>query len=246
MLRIGIKPDTQNYNILLRVARDCGIGDPSLAFALLLKRPEEVTPKLTSGKKSRRTKVKVETSCQPLDMDAFENELFVETQSHGQAKENDFTLPKEKDPCRIDTSQDETQVLPVLSSGSLACQSQLSTQSSHLPNLLDPSTCHSGVVALGPVNSASDRLALIGNLDGFLEKMSKDGLEPNIKTITLLADVMEAGSQSMQSLINVAKESGVKLDVTFFNTMIRRVAKAGDLYGAKVRNIFNHLFIMFQ
>ncbi|KAK9980591.1 hypothetical protein ABG768_000184 [Culter alburnus] len=233
MLRIGIKPDTQNYNILLRVARDCGIGDPSLASALLLKIPEEVTPKLTSGKKSRRTKVKVETSCQPLDMDAFENELFVDTQSHGQAKDNDFTLLKEKDPCRIDTSQDETHMLPVLSSGSLTCQSQLSTQSSHLPNLLDPSTCHSGVVALGPVNSASDRLALIGNLDGFLEKMSKDGLEPNIKTITLLADVMEAGSQSMQSLINVAKESGVKLDVTFFNTMIRRVAKAGDLYGAK-------------
>lgn len=235
MLKIGIKPDTQNYNILLRVARDCGIGDPGLASALLLKRTEEVTPKLTSGRKNRQTKVKVETSCQPLDMDAFENELFIDTHSHGRAKESDFTRQKEKDPCRVDTSQDEAQMLPVLASGSLTCQSQLST-SSRLPNLLDPSTCRSGVVALGPVNSASDRLALIGNLDGFLEKMAIDGLEPNIKTITLLADVMEAGSQSMQSLMNVAKESGVKLDVTFFNTMIRRVAKSGDLYEAKVRN----------
>ncbi len=243
MLRIGIKPDTQNYNILLRVARDCGIGDPGLASALLLKRTEEVTPKLTSGRKSRRTKVKEEMSCQPLDMDAFESELFVDThtQSHGQAK-TDFCLPKENDQRKIDTSQNETQMLPVSQSGSLTCHSQ----SSRLPNLLDPSTCHSGVVALGPVNSASDRLALIGNLEGFLEKMAKDGLEPSIKTITLLADVMEPGSQSVQSLINVAKKSAVTLDETFFNIMIRRVAKAGDLNGAKVRNAFNHLFIKFQ
>ncbi|KAG1961185.1 pentatricopeptide repeat-containing protein, mitochondrial [Pimephales promelas] len=227
MLRIGIKPDTQNYTILLRIARDCGIGNPGLASALLLKRTEKVTPKLTSGRKSRQTNVKVGTLCQPLDMDAFENELFVDThtQSHGQAEESDFTP--------LNTSQDDTQVLPVLSSASLTCQSQLPTQSSHLPNLLDPSTCSSGVVALGPVDSASDRLALIGNLDGFLEKMAEDGLEPNLKTITLLADVMEPGSQSMQSLINVATKSGVKLDVTFFNTIIRRVAKAGDLHGAK-------------
>ncbi|XP_050961342.1 pentatricopeptide repeat-containing protein 1, mitochondrial [Labeo rohita] len=230
MLRIGIKPDTQNYNILLRVARDCGIGDPGLASALLLKRTEEETLKLTSGKKTRRTKVKEETSCQPLDMDAFENELFVDahTQNQEQVKETDFPLPKEEDQCRIDASIKETQILPV-SPGSLMCQSQ----SSHLPNLLDPSTCHTGVVALGPVKSASDRLALIGNLEGFLEKMSKDGVEPSIKTITLLADVMEAGSQSVQSLINAAKKSSVMLDETFFNIMIRRVAKAGDLDGAK-------------
>ncbi|KAL0204201.1 hypothetical protein M9458_002219, partial [Cirrhinus mrigala] len=227
---IGIKPDSQNYNILLRVARDCGIGDPGLASALLLKRTEEETLKLTSGKKTRRTKVKEETSCQPLDVDAFENELFVDahTQNHEQAKETDFPLPKEEDQCRIDASKNESEILPV-STGSLTCQSQ----SSHLPNLLDPSTCHTGVVALGPVKSASDRLALIGNLEGFLEKMDKDGVEPNIKTITLLADVMEAGSQSVQSLINVAKKSGVMLDETFFNIMIRRVAKAGDLDGAK-------------
>lgn len=231
MLRIGIRPDTQNYNILLRVARDCGIGDPGLASALLLKRTEEVIPKLTSGKKGHRMKVKEAMSSQPLDMDAFESELLLDkhTQSHGQAKETDFCQPKEKDLCKTDTSQNETQMLPVSSSGSLTCQSQ----SSRLPNLLDPSTCHSGVVSLGPVNGALDRLALIGNLEGFLEKMAKDGLEPNIKTITLLADVMEPGSQSVQSLINVAKKSAVTLDETFFNIMIRRAAKAGDLDGAK-------------
>ncbi|XP_051983006.1 pentatricopeptide repeat-containing protein 1, mitochondrial [Xyrauchen texanus] len=253
MLRIGIKPDTQNYSILLRAARDCGIGDPELASALLLRGTEEETPKLTSGRISRRMKVKAQSSnLKPLDMDAFEKELFVDTHtrksrilnmhtmSNAHAEESDLITQKEKDQSRIHASQDATQILPLslsskqkVISGSLTFQSQLSTQSAGLPNLLDPSTCHSGVVALAPVNSASDRLALIGNLDGFLEKMASDGLEPTIKTITLLADVMEPGSQSVQSLISVAKKSGVKLDVTFFNILIRRIAKIGDLDGAK-------------
>lgn len=257
MLKIGIKPDTQNYNILLRAARDCGIGNLELASALLLKRTEDVNPKLTSGRKSRRMKAKEETLCtKVLNIDAFENELFVDARSrdavylnahpaaHGEAKDNHSNPQNENDQCK---SQGEVQMLPSspqaegnLLSGSLSCQSQLSPR---LPNLLDPSPCHSDVVALGPVKSASDRLALIGNLDGFLEKMASDGLEPNIKTITLLADVMEAGSQSVRSLIDVAKKSGIRLDVPFFNTLIRRVAKTGDLDGAKVRKTLNQLLI---
>lgn len=248
MLKIGIKPDTQNYNILLRAARDCGIGNPELASALLLKRTEELNPKITSGRKSHRTKVKDETLCpKVLNIDALENELFVDShthspvilKTHSQGKGKDSDSQNKNDQCK---SQGEVQMLPSspqaeqnLLSGSLSCRSHLSPQSPRRPNLLDPSTCHSDVVALGPVKGASDRLALIGNLDGFLEKMASDGLEPSIKTITLLADVMEAGSQSVQSLIDVAKKRGIRLDVPFFNTLVRRVAKTGDLDGAKVR-----------
>ncbi|KAA0722583.1 Pentatricopeptide repeat-containing protein 1, mitochondrial [Triplophysa tibetana] len=248
MLKIGIKPDTQNYNILLRAARDCGIGNPGLASVLLLKRTEELNPKITSGRKSHRTKAKDETLCpKVLNIDALENELFVDSHTRNAVNLNTPSAPRGKakgsdsqnknNQCK---SQGEVQMLPSapqaeqnLLSGSLSCQSQLSPQSPRRPNLLDPSTCHSDVVALGPVKSASDRLALIGNLDGFLEKMASDGLEPSIKTITLLADVMEAGSQSVQSLIDVAKKRGIRLDVPFFNTLVKRVAKAGDLDGAK-------------
>ncbi|KAI7811175.1 putative pentatricopeptide repeat-containing protein 1 [Triplophysa rosa] len=248
MLKIGIKPDTQNYNILLRAARDCGIGNPELASGLLLKRTEEVNPKLTSGRKSRRTKAKEETLCpKVINIDALENELFVDSHARdavilnthsapqGKAKDNDSQNENDqrKSQGEVQMSPSSPQAERNLLTDSLSCLSHLSPQSPRRPNLLDPSTCHSDVVALGPVKSASDRLALIGNLDGFLEKMASDGLEPSIKTITLLADVMEAGSQSVQSLIDVAKKSGIRLDVPFFNTLVRRVAKTGDLDGAK-------------
>ncbi|TTF71941.1 Pentatricopeptide repeat-containing protein 1, mitochondrial [Bagarius yarrelli] len=200
MLSAGIKPDVQNYNLLLRAARDCGMGDPALASTLLLRKWEQ--PQFTA-QRSALSAGTCET--QPLDMDAFERSVLSDTAS-------DLTL----------STKHFTQTQP----------SPVSTSSS-VPNLLDLNTCHSDVVALAMVSTASDRLALIGDLHGFLSKMSSDGLKPSIKTLTLLADVTEPSSQSLRSLIDVANQSGVKLDAGFFNTLIRRAAKAGDVTGAQ-------------
>ncbi|XP_036413571.1 pentatricopeptide repeat-containing protein 1, mitochondrial [Colossoma macropomum] len=255
MLSAGIKPDLQNYNILLRAARDCGIGDPAVASALLLRGREESGPKVTAQRRRQRSKVREETPhSKPLDVDSFESRLLAlpahssapDTRSDGQSQSRDDTLDlseaeslrrNDRNTQRVDETSnltEQTQLLTLSSRNDLLSAPPTSTtQNSHLPNLLDPSTFRSDVVALGTVSTTSDRLALMGNLEGFLGKMANNGLKPTIKTITLLADVMEPSSQSIQSLISVAAESGVKLDVAFFNTLIRKAAKAGDLGGAK-------------
>ncbi|XP_017572760.1 pentatricopeptide repeat-containing protein 1, mitochondrial [Pygocentrus nattereri] len=255
MFSAGIKPDQQNYNILLRAARDCGIGDPAMASALLLRGREESGPKVTAQRRQQRSKVREGTPhSKPLDVDAFESHLLAlpadasapDTHPSGLSQSRDTTLDlsqveslrrndrntqREGEPSNL---TEQTQLLPLSSRNDLLSGPPTArSQNSQLPNLLDPSTCCSDVVALGMVSTASDRLALMGNLEGFLGKMANDGLKPTIKTITLLADVMEPSSQLIQSLISVAAESGVKLDVAFFNTLIRKAAKAGDLGGAK-------------
>ncbi|KAK1802722.1 hypothetical protein P4O66_021259 [Electrophorus voltai] len=260
MLNAGLKPDTKNYNLLLRAARDCGIGDLTLASTLLLKEQKEPAQKESPQRSGQRSKVSEwSPSSKPLDMDMFESHLFaaaMSTDSHeldtaplGQWQHGDRPSEVES-PSGGDTdapaehcfsvhtsdSTWQTQLMPVSPKHALApCppSSPSVSPSSRPLNLLDPSTCHPDVVALGTVNSASDRLALMGNLEGFLNKMATDGLSPTIKTLTLLADVMEPSSQSVQSLISVAKQNQVKLDVAFFNTLIRKFAKAGDLEGAK-------------
>ncbi|XP_053332566.1 LOW QUALITY PROTEIN: pentatricopeptide repeat-containing protein 1, mitochondrial [Clarias gariepinus] len=215
MLSAGIKPDVQNYNILLRAARDCGIGDPALASRLLLRGRDESAPMLparTRGRRSRPSEEEKEEACLPrlLDVDVFESRVLPDT--------------------HLTLDSDSTLTQPDASSPS--CLSS-TLKSPPVPNLLDPSTCQSDVVALATVSTASDRLALIGDLDGFLSKMYSDGLKPSVKTLTLLADVTEPGVQSAHSLIGAAEEGGVKLDVGFFNTLIRRAAKAGDVDGVK-------------
>lgn len=229
MLTAGIKPDVQNYNILLRAARDCGIGDPALASKLLLRGQEE--SELPAQRRGQRSRLR-EGACppEPLDVDAFERRVLTDTAS-------DLTRPT------LDST--ETHTIPASSSPCLSPSLQPAPPSPSVPNLLDPSTCHSDVVALATASNASDRLALIGDLDGFLSKMSDEGLKPTVKTLTLLADVTEPSSQSVHSLIQVANQGGVKLDVGFFNTLIRRAAKVGDVEGAKVRPRFLMFLFIF-
>lgn len=222
MLSAGIKPDAQNYNILLRAARDCGIGDPALASKLLLRGREET--QLTAQGKGQRSRLRERTRCdpEPLDVDALERRVLSDA-------------PSDLTQSTLHSDSTQTQPIPVSSPSHLTLAIKSASTSPSVPNLLDPSTCHSDVVALATASTASDRLALIGDLDGFLNKMFSDGLKPSIKTLTLLADVTEPNSQSVRSLMDVAKQSGVRLDVCFFNTLIRRAARAGDVEGVKVR-----------
>ncbi|XP_070779577.1 pentatricopeptide repeat-containing protein 1, mitochondrial [Enoplosus armatus] len=218
MLRSGIVPDSRNYNLLLRTARDCGIGDPALATGVLLRPDWKYEREHVSHVKSGRKDV--------IDIDLLERQLFIQPDPHSDSQQRSRDSEEESY-----SRQDSTHLIPVRQTVSLpvdlACDSTA-------PNLLDLfEGKRGGVVSLGTVDGASDRLALIGGAPGFLEKMAANRLSPDLRTLTLLADTMEPGYQSLQMLLKVAKLHKVKLDVAFFNSVIRRAARAGDPEGAK-------------
>lgn len=208
MLKAGIRPDSKNYTLLLRTARDCGIGDPALATAVLLG-PDSKT------RKERVSKVQSESGSKDvIDIDLLEKQLFLQPAPH---------------------DDESNHLLPVRQDNHLPVEiADISTA----PNLLDVFEGRSSaVVSLGTVVAASDRLMLIGGAEGFLEKMEANGLSPDLRTLTLLADTMEPGHKSLQLLLKAAKQHRVKLDAAFFNSTIRRAARAGDLDEAKVSTL---------
>ncbi|XP_061882516.1 pentatricopeptide repeat-containing protein 1, mitochondrial-like [Entelurus aequoreus] len=198
MLKSGIVPDSNNYTLLLRTARDCGMGDAALASSILLG-PHVQEPK--SGKAQ-------------VDVDLLERELFVPADVQGGGSEHSHHTQNSLVPSR----PDGTGLLPVGSA----------------PNLLDllEGAGH-GSISFGSVDGPSDRLALLGGGEGFLDKMAANGLKPDIRTLTLLADTMEPGVRSLEVLLEVAKQHHVKPDAAFYNSAIRRAARAADLEGAK-------------
>lgn len=204
MLKSGIRPQSNNYNLLLRCARDCGIGDPGLASGVLL------SPVL---KNVRRTS----TNIAVMDVDHLEKQLFL--------------LPAAAETC---PEQESNQLIPVRQTEDI-CPS-VDTGFSSAPNVLDIFEGRTGeVVSLGTVDTPSDRLALIGGPAGFLEKMKIDGLQPDLKTLTQLVDIVDPGDASLQMLLRTAKQHRVRLDVAFFNSAIRKAAKAGNMEAAKVQ-----------
>lgn len=216
MLRSGILPDSKNYNLLLRAARDCGIGDPALASGVLLR----TEPKGQVG--AAHTS---DPGCKVLiDVDLLERQLFSQPDPH-----SDSQLDGRGSEDQSHGGRESTSLIPVR-------QMERLLPGDTAPNLLELfQGTGGGVVSFGTVSGASDRLALIGGGEGVLEKMAADGLTPDLRTLTLLADTMEPGLQSLQMLLKVAEQHQVKLDVAFFNSVIRRAARTGDLEGAKVQ-----------
>ncbi|XP_027745272.1 pentatricopeptide repeat-containing protein 1, mitochondrial [Empidonax traillii] len=247
MTKLGIKGDSHTYNLMLRAARDCGIGDPALASELLL-RPPENSPqlRLPAGKQKERMRNRRKKGSESvpvrLDVEAMEKQLFQESSVQAEEpiqQQNKGVNQAEEEPAAPDS--------PSVTHGRAGAlmrrgHSEMELEQAHpsqelpfcnLPNLLDSRMPDAAVVSLGTVATPSHRLALMGDVEGFLNKMKEDNAEPNIKTFTLLAELVEPQSPSESSLLALLDEHKVKVDVAFFNTLIRKKSKQGDLEGAK-------------
>ncbi|XP_039704544.1 pentatricopeptide repeat-containing protein 1, mitochondrial isoform X2 [Pteropus medius] len=232
MLNLGLQPSQHSYNLLLGAARDCGLGDPEVASALLLRPREEMVPlQPPAGGLQARRKAQAGTVSgvsARLHVENLEKQLFLEP---SQVLER----PPESQEARVPSkarSEVETKVDP---DNAVA----LSSMAPELPpwgleaNLLTLGAVPQNVVSFGTVTTPADRLALMGGLEGFLGKMAEHGLRPDIKTLTLLAEVVEPGSPAESSLLTVLDMHQLEADVTFFNTLMRKKSKLGDLEGAK-------------
>ncbi|NXF16671.1 PTCD1 protein, partial [Rhodinocichla rosea] len=246
MNKLGIKADSHTYNLMLRAARDCGIGDPAVASKLLLSPPEN-SPQLKLPPGRRKEKVKnqrkkgSESAAVQLDVEAMEKQLFQESSQPEERiqQQNKDVAGAEAKPAAPDSPS-----VTHSRAGALMrrAQSEMEQEQPHLlqklplcnlPNLLDSRVADTAVVSLGTVATPSHRLALMGDVEGFLNKMKEDNAEPNIKTFTLLAELVEPQSPSESSLLALLDDHKVKVDVTFFNTLMRKRSKLGDLEGAK-------------
>ncbi|NXE95027.1 PTCD1 protein, partial [Menura novaehollandiae] len=246
MIKLGIKADSHTYNLMLRAARDCGIGDPAVASELLLRPPEnspqlQLPPRKQKEKGENQRKKASESAAVQLDVEAMEKQLFQESsvQPGEVIHQNKDVTWAEAEPAAPNSSS-----IAHSRAGALMrrAQSEMEQEQAHpsqklpfcnLPNLLDSGMPDAAVVSLGTVATPSHRLALMGDVEGFLNKMKEDNAEPNIKTFTLLAELVEPQSPSESSLLALLDEHKVKVDVTFFNTLIRKRSKQGDLEGAK-------------
>uniref|UniRef100_A0A8C2N0L2 Pentatricopeptide repeat domain 1 n=1 Tax=Cricetulus griseus TaxID=10029 RepID=A0A8C2N0L2_CRIGR len=231
MLSLGIKPTQHGYNLLLGAARDCGLGDPEVASRLLLKPQGEtilLQPPAGRPQTGRKVQARAKEGVSFRHVEALERQLFLEP---SQELEGPPDFPE-----TVVTRRSQPEVETKAEPGHIVAHTQLALKpppSELEVNILSLETLSPTVVSFGTVATPADRLALMGGLEGFLGKMAEHGLQPDIKTLTLLAEVVEPGSPSESSLLTILDKYEVEADVTFFNTLIRKKSKVGDLEGAK-------------
>lgn len=225
MLSLGLKPSRHGYNLLLGAARDCGLGDCTVAAALLLRPQQMGLLQLPAGPRgTRRAPARVaDGMVSRVHVEALEKQLFLEpSQVLGVSPE----LPEASAPSESRPTVG-AQAAPQCSVALEPVPPGLET------NLLCLEAVPPTVVSFGMVATPADRLALMGGLEGFLGHMVQHRLQPDIKTLTLLAEVVAPGSPEEASLLTMLDTYALEADITFFNTLIRKRSKSGDLEGAK-------------
>ncbi|XP_063227761.1 pentatricopeptide repeat-containing protein 1, mitochondrial [Bacillus rossius redtenbacheri] len=101
------------------------------------------------------------------------------------------------------------------------------------PNLLAPRPHLGDLVAVGEVTRPEDRLLLLGGCSGFLRVMELAGVEPNIKTFTLLLDVIPATITAEKALLSTMQHCSVRKDIDFFNMLIKKRSLRFDYENAR-------------
>ncbi|KAE8580108.1 hypothetical protein XENTR_v10024307 [Xenopus tropicalis] len=256
MLRLGIKPDNSTYNLLLRATRDCGIGDSAEASALLLssKEPTPLRLKAKTGKHIHGMKKKANTS--ELDVEMLEKQLFLSKSTQLRISDSDG----------VDTQENAKGVNTISHPprSQEICDSLILTSSAslHLPNLLDEPANTNVIVSLGSVFTPSDRLALIGGMEGIIQKMHNDkellpilaqkGISPNIQTFCGLAISCHNAEEGLKLLEDMTN-SGVIPNTYIYSTLISAAVKRLDyaylldiLRDMKKRNVAPNEVIIHQ
>lgn len=103
-----------------------------------------------------------------------------------------------------------------------------------IPNLLDPRIAVDSSVELHLPESASDRLLMLGGVKGMLARMDKDKAKPDVKTFSLLLEVMPSSLEAETDLLSAMDFYNVQADVDFYNMLMRKRNYRGDFVGAYV------------
>lgn len=274
----GLQPDEYCFNLLLRIVRDCGIGDPKTASRVLLKpvvvSDTHLIDRTRNNKGSRGTgRTDVGTAGgEDLNREGEMNKREEMLELHPASIKDISQVGMQaiskwatgvdgvKDYGSQDVSKDkregegseggldtdskwwqESYRSPSMSKVAMreeAYSNDLeivhSIAVSHLPNLLDTHADLKYVDSLANIQTAPDRLSLVGNLEGVIEQMTKCQVKPNVKTLSLLLDVVPMTMEAENKIMAIINELGVSVDVDFYNMVIHRRTKRGDLVQAKV------------
>ncbi|XP_044763746.1 pentatricopeptide repeat-containing protein 1, mitochondrial [Coccinella septempunctata] len=101
------------------------------------------------------------------------------------------------------------------------------------PNLMAKTPKLGNLISLCEVVKPEDKLLLVGGMNSYLNDMKENDCTPDIKTYTLLLDVIPSSLAAENQLLLHMKKSGIKIDVDFFNMLMKKRIMRQDYDNAK-------------
>ncbi|XP_053665356.1 pentatricopeptide repeat-containing protein 1, mitochondrial [Anopheles marshallii] len=113
--------------------------------------------------------------------------------------------------------------------------SELTDRLNHegVPDLLSPKPHLGSLVKLGEVRKAEDRLLLLGGSSNVFAEMKRCNVEPDVRTMTELLDVIPPTYAAEKQLLTTIKQLKLGCDIDFFNILIKKRSMRFDYEGAR-------------
>ncbi|ESO10019.1 hypothetical protein HELRODRAFT_109396 [Helobdella robusta] len=232
MRKKRLKFSTYNYNLLLRAARDCNIGNKFICEDLFDNSCSS-NSNFSADKFLKLSSENVSTSDNKAASNAVD---YLPLTSN---------TPEEKYLYDFNELNTNVNLEPT---GSLSLKHSVEHNAlepvknvfNPVPNILNPSFVKNASLFSiddSKLVSASDRLALLGGVQGMLSHFKKDGCQPNIKTFAFFLDMIPSSKESDDELLRCMQENSLKPDLSFCNALIRKKNLRGEFKDAK--NVLN-------
>ncbi|XP_047113350.1 pentatricopeptide repeat-containing protein 1, mitochondrial [Schistocerca piceifrons] len=226
LLHMKVKPNVESYNLMLRAARDCSLGNKDAVQKLLEDITQEERLNSFTPKKLIQNSGEVKMIGIPLtdengsistvrlpEVSATRGERMIENIEHSHVVHAPIAVSSEGKG-------------NIEFSGNI-CSKQVN------PNLLAAKPHLGNVISLNEIAKPEDRLLLLGGYIGVLDHMEYMNVTPNIKTFTLLLDCTPQTLTAEHELMTTMKKSGIKPDIDFYNMLIRRRNVRADYKAGK-------------
>ena len=253
MRKKKVQPQIYQYNLLIRAARDCGVGDTQFANQLVRSATKEVrggatvdtegathslpptpgdaerSPSHTSGAASRHL---------PPVQDVSEpqpHRPWWEEDTH-KGRAQDTNVPQNA--ATFTSNRTTPQAVATLDIVPRHEKQAISILDSLVPNILNPRGVRrpqdGSVVGLGALDTPPARLALLGGVPGVLSHMARDEVRPDIRTFAQLLDMVPREAEAEEDVLVAMTSHDVRPDTDLLNSIIRRRCQRRDLESARV------------
>lgn len=112
-----------------------------------------------------------------------------------------------------------------------------------VPDLLHPKVAVDSSVKLHLPESAVDRLAMLGGVSGMLARMDCDKATPDVKTFSLLLELMPFSLEAENDLLSSMNFYNIEADISFYNMLIHKRNLRRDFAGARVSYTIIHVLV---
>jgi len=212
MRRRKVWPNIYNYNLMLKACQDCGLGDIRYTGDIIqacLTAENQIAFERAKIKAIKEEKLKQKRlSEEPRDNGNINSEE-ARSEENNQFSKIHVVSQQEKDK--------EIGIVP----------------SHEVPNLLAKRPEVGHIIGLAPVDTAQNRLMLMGGQPGFIQWMKKDHVTPDIKTLDQMLRVIPNTNEAEEELLSLLPHLAIIPDANFCNQLIIQREKRNEIELAK-------------